>query len=202
MAAGDHRKPVKNRQFVKKEHELTPQFSEAESDHDFKLEAAHASDDLSVKSEHELGDKELLRRFRMSLTSNILPKTPDIPGFHLCWIPQSSNNIYDTVDFRKQIGYSVVKPEEVPDFLVSSNRAGQIDGCVNYNELVLMKLPQKIYQLYMRDSHHTQPMEQERVIKQAISQMEDKEGNRITRDEHEMTGISSLARKVAEPNFS
>lgn len=198
MAKGDIRKPVKTRQYIKKEEDFR---EEAEIDQDFRAKAAHHHEESSMEEMNEVSDAELLRRFRTSLTSNILPQLPNIPGFHLCWVPISSNNIYDTVDHRKNIGYSVVKPEEVPNFLPNQNRSAQTEGCVSYNELVLMKIPEKLYQLYMVDSHHTQPMEQERVIKQTIAAMEDNRGSNIARDQSEMTGINSLARKVKEPNF-
>lgn len=204
MAKGDHIKPNRNKQYSKTESELAAEdtmMSEAESDQDFKVEASMASEDYSAQSDEHLSDKELLRRFRTSLTSNILPTVPEISGYHVCWVPEHSNNIYDTVNHRKQIGYSVVKPEEVPSYMNTSNRAGTIEACVSFNELVLMKIPTRLYQLYMKDSHHTQPNEQERVIKQSIKQMEDKDGASVVRDEAEMTGIRNLARKVAEPTF-
>ena len=191
-------KPGKGRHYVKSSEQLR---TEAEDDQAFKIEAAMADDDYSVKGDVELSDEEFLKRARVSLTSNVLPKPPALAGYHTCWIPQTSNNTYDTVDYRKSIGYSVVKPEEVPSFLSSSNRSGQIEGCVSHNELVLMKMPLRLYNLLMKEYHHEQPMEQERVIKQNIVQMSDNEGNNIVRDEHEMTGIRSLARKVREPNF-
>lgn len=200
MKNNEFRKPVKNKQYIKSDAELAQ--TEAEADHQFKIEAALAADDHSVESEYELSDAELLRRFRVSMTSNILPNLPKIEGYHLCWIPAQSNNQYDTIDFRKRVGYSVVKPEEVPGFAPSSNRSGQIEGCVSYNELILMKIPTRLYQMWMKESHHTQPLEQERAIKQTISAMEDKDGSNIARDQHEMTGINNLARKVAEPTFT
>lgn len=202
MANGEFRKPIKNnaKQYIKSDAELAQ--TEAEADHQFRIEAAHAAEDYSVKGDVQLSDAELLRQFRVSMTSNILPNLPTIEGFHLCWIPAQSNNQYDTIDFRKRVGYSVVKPEEVPGFNPSSNRAGDIEGCVSYNELILMKIPMRLYQLYMKESHHTQPLEQERAIKQTITSMEDKDGKNIARDQQEMTGINNLARKVAEPTFN
>jgi len=199
MSKGDFRKPIKNKQYIKSDAELSQ--TEDEADHQFRVEAAYAAEDYSVKGDVELSDAELLRQFRVSMTSNILPNLPKIEGYHLCWIPAQSNNQYDTIDFRKRVGYSVVKPEEVPGFHPASNRAGDIDGCVSYNELILMKIPVRLYQLYMKESHHTQPLEQERAIKQTISAMEDKDGQNIARDQNEMTGINNLARKVAEPTF-
>jgi hypothetical protein len=191
-------KPGKGRNYVKTDNQM---LNEAEDDQNFKIEAAMADQDYSVQSEVELSDEEFLKRARVSLTSNILPKPPAIAGYHTCWIPQQTNNTYDTIEYRKNVGYSVVKPEDVPQFMSSSNRSGSIDGCVSHMELILMKLPLRLYNLLMREVHHIQPNDQERVIKQNIAQMADNEGNNIARDEHEMTGIRNLARKVNEPNF-
>jgi len=195
----EFKKPVRDRQYVKSNEELAKTLPEIE--HAEKIEAAHASEDYSGKSDPEITDAEFLKRLRISSASNLLPDAPTIPGYHLCWIPLTSNNNFDTVHFRKQIGYSMVKPEEIPDFMLLSNRAGQVDGCVSYNEMILMKIPVRLYNLLMKDAHHTQPIEQERVIKQTITSMEDKEGANIARDLHEMSGINKLARKVPEPTF-
>lgn len=198
MARGDLKKPSQNRNYVKSDSEL----GYSESDHEFKVEASMASEDYSVQGDAELSDAELLKRYRVSMTSNIMPTLPAIEGFHLCWVPQTSNNHYDTVDFRKQVGYAVVKPEEVPGFMSMSNRSGQIEGCVSHNELILMKIPQRLYQMWMKESHHTQPNEQEKSIQQAIKQMQYKDGQSLVRDEHEMDGINKLARKVKDPIFN
>lgn len=199
MAKHIQNKPGQGRHYVKSSEQLR---TEAEDDQKFKVEAAMADDDYSVQGEVELSDEEFLKRARVSLTSNVLPKPPEIAGYHTCWIPQTSNNTYDTIEYRRSVGYSIVKPEEVPQFMSASNRAGQIEGCVSHNELILMKLPTRLYNLLMKEVHHVQPMEQERVIKQNITQMSDNEGNNIARDEAEMTGIRNLARKVKEPTFS
>lgn len=197
----DHKKPSTERKYVKKHNDLVEDLTHQELDHEFKVEAAHAAEGYSEEGDIEISDRELLRRFRTSLMSNILPESPNIPGFHTCWVPMHSNNMYDTVEFRKRLGYVVVKPEECQNYVSPSNRAGQIEGCVSYNELVLMKVPERVYQTYMADSHHTQPNEQEATIQQNIVNMQDKEGNSAVRDYDEMTGIKNLARKVKVPTF-
>ena len=55
----------------------------------------------------------------------------------------------------------------------------------------------------MKESHHTQPNEQERSIKEIIEgKFVDQEGKSVVRDKAEMTGMNRLARKVAEPTFT
>jgi len=200
----NHKKP--NQKFDRKhsdrtESEFVPAHTEAEHDISAKVEGSLSSQDYPVQGDATMSDAELLRRYRVSLTSNILPTIPSIDGFHVCWVPMNSNNIYDTVDYRRGIGYSVVKQEEIPAFQSPSNRSGQIEGCVSHNEMILMKLPSKLYQMYSLDTHHSQPNEQERTIQQNIVQMQDNEGNSIVRDSAEMTGINRLARKTKDPVF-
>ena len=198
------KKPIRNRQYVNTESSMNKNaatITEAEDDLDFKSEANHSSEDYSVQSDELLSDEELLQRYRGSLASNILPCPPEIPGFHTCWVVDKSQNIYDTVEHRQRQGYVIVKSDEVASFLSPSNRSGQFEGCVSFNELILMKIPNRLYQLYMKESHHTQPLEQERVIKEHIMQMPDKEGQNLARDTHEMTGINKLGQKRKEPIF-
>lgn len=201
---GNFRKPSKNRQYVNKPsaEKPEPDFTVAENEQAARVAASTASEDLSGQ-EDELSDAEYLRRYRTSLSNTVLPAAPKMAGFHLCWVPLASNNRFDTVDMRKQLGYVVVKPEEVPEFVSPSNRGAQFDGCVSHNELILMKIPLRLYNLHMKDSHHVQPNEQERIIKDDIAnKMVDKEGNSIVKDGAEMTGMNRLARKVAEPTFA
>ena len=179
-----------------------PDFTVAENELAAHAAATPASSDFPVE-ESEMTDAEILRRFRTSLSNTVLPGAPNIPGFHVCWVPITSNNQSDTVDFRKQLGYVVVKEEEVPSYISPSNRAAQFAGCISHNELILMKLPLRLYQLYMKDSHHSQPNEQERAIRADIdAKLVDEEGASVKRDENEMTGMRRLARKVKEPTFT
>ena len=164
--------------------------------------ASAAATDYSVRGEVELSDAEYVRRFRSEQSGNILPKPPEIPGFHTCWVPETSNNMHDNITQRQRLGYAIVKQDELPSFVSPSNRAGQYEGCVSHNELILMKIPDRFYQLLMQDAHYTQPYEQEASVKQKmLGQFVDKSGDSLTRDTNEMTGVNQLARKVAVPKF-
>ena len=198
-------KPIRTKQYVGKKTSVTtePNFTAAEDDLAAHAAANPSSEDLSVKEDVELSDAEITKRYRLSLSNTVLPVAPNLPGFHVCWVPMSTNNHTDTVDFRKQLGYMLVKPEEVPGYQSPSNRSAQYEGCVTHNELVLMKVSLKIYALHMKESHHTQPNEQERSIKEIIEgKFVDQEGKSVVRDKAEMTGMNRLARKVAEPTFT
>jgi hypothetical protein len=187
---------------IQSDRSLDELLTHSDIERDATVNTSLASEEHSEKSSIELSDAELIRRFRTSLINNILPTVPSIRGYHLCWVPAQSNNTFDTIQHRQRLGYEVVKPEEMPNYNLNSNRAASVDGCIAYNELVLMKLPLRLYELYMTDLHHEQPIEQERIIKQSISErFVDDEGRSLVRDQEEMTGISSLARKVKKPTF-
>lgn len=178
-----------------------PDFTGAENEQAARAASNPASQDLSVQEDENLSDAEITRRYRMSLSNTVLPTAPNLPGFHACWVPIASNNHFDTVDFRRNLGYVPVKEEEVPGFISPSNRGAQYDGCVSHNEMILMKVPLRLYNLHMKDSHHIQPNEQERSIKADIDgKLVDNEGSSIKRDEGD--GMRRLARKVQEPNFA
>lgn len=180
-----------------------PNFSAAEDDLAARAASNPSSEELSVKEDAELSDAEITARYRRSLSNTVLPATPNLPGFHVCWVPIQTNNHTDTVDFRKQLGYMLVRQEEIPNYVSPSNRSAQYEGCVSHNELVLMKIPLRLYALHMKESHHIQPNEQERSIREVISEkFVDPEGKSLVKDMAEMTGMNRLARKVAEPTFT
>ena len=175
----------------------------AQADHAAALQNSHAAQDYPVMGNVELSDTEYLSRFRSEQSGNILPKPPEIPGYHTCWIPEKSNNAHDNVSTRERLGYSVVKHDELPGFCDTSNRSGQFEGCVSHEELILMKIPMRFYQLLMTDAHYTQPYEQEASIREKIKyQFVDKNGESIIRDADGTVGMNTLARKVKAPIFS
>jgi hypothetical protein len=47
-------------------------------------------------------------------TQSALPKLPELPGWHLCWL--STTNGYDSIDKRIRLGYVPVKADEFPGF--------------------------------------------------------------------------------------
>jgi hypothetical protein len=53
-----------------------------------------------------------------------------------------------------RIGYTPVKADEVPGFENFRVKAGEMEGFVACNEMVLYKIPSEIYQEYMDEVHH------------------------------------------------
>ena len=95
-----------------------------------------APEDSFVSSE------ERRRMFRSEWMQEALPTPPEIPGFHLCWL--SSTNQYDPIHKRLRMGYTPVKAEELPGFENYHVKAGELEGHVACNEMILYKML-KIY---------------------------------------------------------
>jgi hypothetical protein len=103
------------------------------------------------------------KMFRDEFTQEALPTAPEIPGFHTCWL--STTHQYDPIHKRMRIGYTPVKADEVPGFENFRVKAGEMEGFVACNEMVLYKLPIDIYQDYMAEVHHWSPMDEQDKIK-------------------------------------
>lgn len=121
---------------------------------------------------------------RLAMLNNvdtILPTPPKMPGFHTCWLTTTNPN--DSLERRFQLGYVLVKPEELQGFAWSSQKGGASVSAdrITVNEMVLAKLPEELYLAYLTHNHHTKPLEQEDAIKgeNVISQMKDGRGKTI-----------------------
>jgi len=107
--------------------------------------------------------QERRRMFRDEFLQEALPSAPEISGFHCCWL--STTHQYDPIHRRMRIGYVPVKAEEVPGFENFRVKAGEMEGFVACNEMVLYKLPIDIYEAYMAEVHHYAPMDEQEKIK-------------------------------------
>jgi len=106
-------------------------------------------------------------------TQSALPKVPEIPGWHLCWL--STTNSYDSIDKRLRLGYVPVKADELPGFDNYRVKAGEQIGFIACNEMVLYKLPMEIYQEAMLQMHHELPMDEADKVRLQVEQLQ---GNR------------------------
>ncbi len=109
------------------------------------------------------------KMFRDEFTQEALPTAPDIPGFHCCWL--STTHQYDPIHKRIRIGYVPVKAEELQGFENFRVKAGELEGFIACNEMVLYKLPLDIYQDYMAEVHHYSPLDEQEKIKVQQEQM-------------------------------
>lgn len=114
---------------------------------------------------------ERRRMIREEWSQTALPKPPELPGFHVCWLTTSSG--VDTVHRRIKLGYTLVRVDEYSDFEAdnkpaSSNPYG--GEYVTCNEMVLGKIPIEKYQDAMAEFHHFAPQEEERAIRARMKQ--------------------------------
>ena len=85
-----------------------------------------------------LSAKERRRQLREEWVQEVLPKPPEIQGFHCCWLSTTSS--VDPIYKRVQIGYEPVRVSEVKGLESFTGRGGDYDGCVVCNEMVLFKI--------------------------------------------------------------
>jgi hypothetical protein len=106
-------------------------------------------------------------------TQSALPKVPELPGWHLCWL--STTNSYDSIDKRLRLGYVPVMADEFPGFDNYRVKAGEQTGFIACNEMILYKLPMEIYQEAMLQMHHELPMDEADKVRLQVEQLQ---GNR------------------------
>ena len=127
-----------------------------------------ASEDASRRPPEEkfISAQERRKMWSDEWTQSALPKTPEIPGWHLCWL--STTNAYDTIDKRMRLGYVPVTADEIPGFDSFRVKAGEHVGHISCNEMLLFKLPMDVYQDVMAQMHYEAPREEvERIFSQA-----------------------------------
>ena len=133
-------------------------------------------------------------------TQSALPKVPDIPGWHLCWL--STTNGYDSIDKRMRLGYVPVRADELPGFDSYRVKAGEDIGFIACNEMRLYKLPMDVYQEVMTQMHHEAPKEEADKVQIQVEQLQgnrDSSGKSLGSVEGE--GFGNLNRNVQAPVF-
>ena len=133
-------------------------------------------------------------------TQSALPKVPDIPGWHLCWL--STTNGYDSIDKRMRLGYVPVRADELPGFDNYRVKAGEDIGFIACNEMRLYKLPMEVYQEVMTQMHHDAPNEESDKVQVQVEQLQgnrDSSGKSLGSVEGE--GFGNLNRNVQTPVF-
>jgi hypothetical protein len=98
---------------------------------------SRSSQDLSRAAPEEefISKQERRKMWSDEWTQSALPKVPDIPGWHLCWL--STTNGYDSIDKRMRLGYVPVRAEELPGFDNYRVKAGEDIGFIACNEMRL-----------------------------------------------------------------
>jgi len=110
----------------------------------------------------EMSDDERVDMLRMSFFQSALPDLPQIEGYHVCWL--TTNNSRDPIIGRERLGYQLIRASELPEFEFPSQKGGQYDGCIMVNEMIAAKIPLRLYQRFMANNHHQEPLREEERI--------------------------------------
>jgi len=163
---------------------------------------SRATQDESRKAPEEkfASTKERRKMWSDEWTQRALPDTPEIPGWHTCWL--STTNTYDSIDKRIRLGYVPVKTDEVPGYESHKVKSGEYVGHIACNEMLLYKIPMDVYQEVMTHFHHDQPLEEANKIRiqaeQAVGR--DSSGKALGRLEGE--GIGKIDEPLPAPIFA
>ena len=163
---------------------------------------SRSSQDLSRAAPEEafISKQERRKMWSDEWTQSALPKVPEIPGWHLCWL--STTNGYDSIDKRMRLGYVPVKADEFPGFDNYRVKAGEDVGFIACNEMRLYKLPMEVYQEVMTQMHHDAPNEESDKVQVQVEQLQgnrDSSGKSLGSVEGE--GFGNLNRNVQTPVF-
>jgi len=160
---------------------------------------------LAGNTERVISDKERLDEFRKSFFQSVLPDLPPIPGYHVCWL--TTTNPRDSIPGRMRLGYEPVKKEDIPGWDTATLKTGDYAGCIGVNEMIAFKLPMSLYEAYMREAHHTQPMLEEQKLSSVLDVIREeaaraaKSGSRGIKFELE-DGMSELGQDLDPGSFA
>ena len=154
------------------------------------------TEDAQRTGDDGLSSSELEKLIRDEFDQNSLPKPPAIPGQHLCWLTTTSG--FDTISKRRRIGYVAVRQSELPDFDPSNGqKLASYEGFVTCNEMVLHRIPERVYQMYMKIYHHQKPLEDEQnIVSKAKDNPTGDSKGRLADTEEVLEGVSEMERTV------
>ncbi len=148
-------------------------------------------EDRAVTESRPLGDgirrEELASFFRRE----VLPTLPDIPGYHVMWF--STNHVSDKIHDRLRAGYTVVKPEDVPEWdpAMSSSmslKTGDYAGAIGTNEMIALKIPIDRYRYIEHHFNEVAPQEEEskmNAMRDALRDMVPRSMGRVEDVDHD-----------------
>lgn len=153
-------------------------------------------------SERMLEEQTIQQKLSMiqaEWNDDILPAIPNDSKYHYCWL--STTNPSDPIYRRLRVGYEIVKADEMPTFGEQNRiKSGEFEGCIAINEMVLAKIPLRLYDEIMRIVHFDRPNEEEELLKaNIVKDEEDSSGKQLGKVEGE--GFNKLGPKVGRPSF-
>jgi hypothetical protein len=133
-------------------------------------------------------------------TQSALPGVPDMPGWHVCWL--STTNSYDSIDKRMRLGYVPVKADELPDMRNNRVKAGDHEGFIACNEMLLYKIPMELYQEVMAHFHHEAPLEEANKIRLQAEQNVGRDSRGRSLGQIEGEGLGEIDKPIPAPHFA
>lgn len=127
-----------------------------------------AAEERAVTESRELTEDDRLRMFQNQLFNDALPDLPPFPGYHVCWL--TTENPRDPVYRRLQMGYELIKADEVPGLQFATLKTGDYQGYIGVNEMVAAKLPLSLYTRFMEEVHHRAPAADEARLTEMADQ--------------------------------
>jgi hypothetical protein len=170
--------------------------TQLKGDHQYARDDSDRLSDERDYQERDVSDTERLEMFRLAMFQNQLPSLPPIPGYHLCWL--TTANPRDSIQGRLRLGYELLKPEEVPGWESNVLTSGTFQGCIGINEMVAAKLPIRLYELYMTEAHHNQPLAEEGRLRSALDVVREAQGKAEVYLEG---GMAALGRNPRRAHF-
>lgn len=140
---------------------------------------------------------ERQKMIRDEFRQEALPRAPEIPGYHVCWL--SSTSSYDPIHKRTRMGYEPVTVQEVAGMEHLKMGTGEHAGVIACNEMLLFKIRQEIYEEIMMEFHNDAPLrEEESIVAQLKRGQKDSKGQELD----EVEGFEDLAVRRPTPAFN
>jgi hypothetical protein len=133
-------------------------------------------------------------------TQSALPTVPDMKGWHVCWL--STTNSYDSIDKRIRLGYVPVKADELPFMENNRVKAGQHEGYIACNEMLLYKIPMDLYQDVMAHFHHEAPLDEANKIRMQAEQNVGRDSRGKSLGQIEGEGLNDIDKPIPAPVFA
>jgi hypothetical protein len=159
-------------------------------------------DERAILTQEDPADDDRYAAFLGQIESKVLPDLPNMPGYHVCWASTTSK--HDTIPKRIQMGYEFVKPEMLQGWgeenLGLYLKSETYQDVISLNEMIAMRIPERLFQRFMRHLHHTLPISEEEKIKASNAQLAaeaEERGGRLM----ESSGMTELVQRAPEPRF-
>ena len=157
-------------------------------------------DTIREAPEDKLASSEERRKmWKDEWTQSALPAVPDMKGWHVCWL--STTNSYDSIDKRIRLGYVPVKADELPYMENNRVKAGEHEGYIACNEMLLYKIPMDLYQEVMAHFHHEAPLDEANKIRLQAEQSVARDSRGRGLGQLEGDGIGEIDKPMPAPVF-